>query len=179
MLCNKHQRKRTIHQLAELRRLIANPKSALKPILDLLSLLSDQASEIEPDLTSVLNLYMDGDSDNALSMLDEIRRKIALPEVKKSHLNRQIPDEIRSQIVRACASKQTSYKSIADNFGLTETTLRHIRHEAGLPIRHQPNITTFTDAELREALKTTTSQTELAQHFAVSPAAISHRIRFL
>lgn len=170
---NKHPRKTLVHHLAALdKHLEASGTPDFKNLVE-------SYPELSQELLHVQALHQRGDTKEARLMLTALRKRTAAHRCKKSQLNREIPDDTRRQIVSACAKKQDSYKSIAERFGLTETTLRHIRHEAGLPISHQQGKTSYTDKQLREALETTSNLKELAQLFAVHPASLHHRIRFL
>ncbi|WP_333892865.1 hypothetical protein [Atlantibacter subterraneus] len=173
---NKHPRKTIVHHLADLDKFLDLPDTDLSIFV---SALSDLYPEISQDLSSVLSDYQRGAAEEARSGLTFLRKSVSAPSCKKSHLNRDLPDDLRQQIISTVQAGNTSLAQICKQFGITATTLRHLRHEAGLPIKRRHDQTSFTDTDLRKAMRCTTNQKELAQQFGVQPQAINHRIRFL
>ncbi|WP_432469608.1 hypothetical protein [Citrobacter portucalensis] len=174
---NKHPRKTIVHHLADLDKFLDLPPDTDLTIF--VSALSDLYPEISQELSSVLSDHQRGAAEDARSRLAALRKHVSAPSCKKSHLNRDLPDDLRDEIISIVKAGTTPLKQICKQYGLTETTLRHLRHEAGLPIKRHQHLTNFTDADLREAMRCTADLKELAKQFGVHPSAISHRIRFL
>lgn len=173
---NKHPRKTIVHHLADMDKFLDLPDNDLSIFV---SALSDLYPEISQDLSSVLSDHQRGATEEARSRLAALRKRVSAPSCKKSHLNRDLPELVKEKIIAIVQAGEMPLTQVCKQFGLTETTLRHLRHEAGLPIKRRQELTTFTDADLRKAMRCTDNQKELAQQFGVHPSAIYHRIRFL
>ncbi|KJM78915.1 hypothetical protein [Enterobacter hormaechei] len=173
---NKHTRKRLVHLLSDLYKAL-NEKNSIRITATLAHL--DAYPEHQNALKDILSEYATSKTEG-LHRLKCLSKMLTSEEYKRSQINRAIDEDTKTTIITEVKEKRLTLSAIAQKHGISDATLRHIRHEAGLLIstkcKHRQ---TFTDEQLKAAMLKANNRRDIAMLLGANREAVGHRIRFL